>query len=108
MFDNDDSSDSRAFGVGLILGALVGAGAALLLAPDSGQQTRKRLRKGAERFYSQTGDLVGDLWEDADQSTRHLRKSASRQLKRGMKRGRKYASDAADMVESSGKRLRWR
>ena len=108
MFDNDDSSDSRAFGVGLILGALVGAGAALLLAPESGQQTRKKLKKGAARIYSQTEDLAGELWNDADRSTRDMRKSASRQLKRGMKRSRKYASDAADYVESGGKRFGWR
>lgn len=105
---HDDGTDARAFGLGLIVGAMVGASAALLLAPASGEQTRRRLRKGAQRLYTQSGELVGDLWDDADRSTRSLRKSASKGLKRGMKRSRRYVDDAADLVESGRRRFSWR
>lgn len=36
-----DTLDGRALGLGLLIGAAIGAGAALLLAPATGQQGRK-------------------------------------------------------------------
>jgi gas vesicle protein len=55
-------------GVGLLLGAVVGAGVALLLAPCSGEETRsriadtaRRLGKGAQDKVGQVKDVVGDL-----------------------------------------------
>ena len=35
--------DGRALGIGLLIGAALGAGAALLMAPSSGQDTRRQL-----------------------------------------------------------------
>ena len=104
----DENSDRKAFGLGLLVGAMVGASAALLLAPDSGERTRHKIRRGAERLYTRSGHAVGDLWEDADRSTRGLRKSASRKLKGGVKRGSRYAHDAREMVETGRRRLGWR
>lgn len=34
--DQHDAMDNRAFGLGIVLGAVLGAGAALLMAPASG------------------------------------------------------------------------
>lgn len=45
---------------GLALGAVIGAGIALLAAPDSGRRTRRRLRKKTDRLTSE----AGDRWED--------------------------------------------
>ncbi|HTS89274.1 MAG TPA: YtxH domain-containing protein [Gemmatimonadales bacterium] len=49
---DDDDEDAReweagSFLAGAVLGALIGAGAALLLAPRSGAATRRRLRRRA-------------------------------------------------------------
>lgn len=45
------------FGLGLLVGAVVGAAFALLLAPDSGRETRHRLRRrlGAVRERAREG-----------------------------------------------------
>jgi gas vesicle protein len=105
----DDNADRKAFGLGLLVGAVVGASAALLLAPDSGEETRRKIRREARRLYLRSGNAVGGLWEEADRSTRGLRKSASKKLRGSMKRGRRYAADAADFVESGRRRLSsWR
>lgn len=47
-----------------ILGAAVGAGIALLLAPDRGSETRRRVGKTMKRFGSQVNDRMGDVKEN--------------------------------------------
>jgi gas vesicle protein len=83
MFGENRDSAARAqgFGVGLLIGALVGAGAALLLAPATGNETRKLLRRGAKRVYARGGDVLHDGWDDAERRARRL-------AKQGMRRGR--------------------
>ena len=58
--------------VGFALGAAVGAGLALLLAPDSGKKTRERLTSTARRWSQDAGhtidqarDAVAELGNDA-------------------------------------------
>ncbi|MFO7655308.1 MAG: YtxH domain-containing protein [Candidatus Krumholzibacteriia bacterium] len=46
---SSDSNNVMAF----LLGAAAGAVTALLLAPNSGEETRRRLREGAEDIYEQ-------------------------------------------------------
>jgi gas vesicle protein len=54
----------RASGVGLfVLGAALGAGLALLLAPASGEETRERLRREARRLKSSAEDAYDDFKE---------------------------------------------
>lgn len=45
---------------GLVLGGLIGAGAALLFAPHSGQETRAEIRNKTMEFRDQTVDTVKD------------------------------------------------
>jgi gas vesicle protein len=58
--------------MGFVLGALVGAGVALLLAPGTGKETRRRvanagrrLGNAARRKYDQALDTANDLKQDA-------------------------------------------
>jgi gas vesicle protein len=48
------------FVAGLLLGAVIGAGVALLTAPDSGKRTRRRLRKVAGELR----ETAGDRWDE--------------------------------------------
>jgi hypothetical protein len=61
-----ESNDSRigALVAGLALGAVIGAGIALLTAPDSGRKTRRRLRKSTGRLTSEAGERWDDFAED--------------------------------------------
>ncbi len=54
-----DSAGVRWF----LFGALLGAGAALLLAPASGEETRRRLSRQARRVRARTEDLVDEFGE---------------------------------------------
>jgi gas vesicle protein len=46
-----------------LLGALLGAGAALLMAPASGEETRRRLSRQARRVRARTEDLMDEFGE---------------------------------------------
>ncbi|MBT8336319.1 MAG: YtxH domain-containing protein [Gemmatimonadetes bacterium] len=52
------------FVAGLALGAVLGAGIALLTAPHSGRRTRRQIRRTAVDVRSQAGDRWEDLAED--------------------------------------------
>ena len=60
---------------GLLLGALIGAGVALLLAPERGDVTRRRI-----------GTRLHDAADDARDQIDEWRDSAGRELRRGRKK----------------------
>ena len=67
-----DTSNSGSTLIGFAIGAVVGAGLALLLAPNSGRKTRQRLASTARRWsnraeetFDQARDTVADLGSDA-------------------------------------------
>jgi gas vesicle protein len=78
------------FGAGLAIGALLGAGTALLLAPSSGFETRVRLARGARR----AGTRVADRWDDLGDAVRRKAHRGRTTVERKLTRGRWAAEDA--------------
>jgi hypothetical protein len=76
-------------GAGLALGVALGAGIALLLAPQSGEETREMLGDSARRLGGRMADRLDDLRGDLHRGTRRSR----RKLRRGMTRGRWKVED---------------
>ncbi|MEP6621878.1 MAG: YtxH domain-containing protein [bacterium] len=66
------------FGAGLALGILVGAGVALLTAPQAGVETRDDLRRGARRTTRAIGRRSRTAWTELQEELR----SASESLRR--------------------------
>ncbi|MEP7324449.1 MAG: YtxH domain-containing protein, partial [Gemmatimonadota bacterium] len=64
----------RNFLVGMALGALLGAGVALLFAPDRGANTRKRLGRRIRQLRDRSGGSVLDLKDRLSREYRRLRK----------------------------------
>lgn len=71
-YENGNGARGASAMTGFMIGALVGAGVALLLAPASGTETRrrlgettKRLRDQAKDRMGQAKDLMHDVKEDA-------------------------------------------
>ena len=52
------------FVAGLALGAVLGAGIALLTAPQSGRRTRRQIQRRAVNVRTQAGDRWDDLADD--------------------------------------------
>ena len=73
---NDYRNDSGGTGItmtGFLLGAVVGAGIALLLAPGTGDETRRKLGETAKRI----GSKASDIGSKAGNMISHARESAS-------------------------------
>jgi len=59
MSDNRDGSSALI--VGFVVGAALGAGIALLMAPDSGEETRRRIGETAKRIKHTARHRFEDL-----------------------------------------------
>jgi gas vesicle protein len=83
--ETDDKKESRgwnttSFITGIVVGAAVGAGMALLLAPSTGEDTRRALRK---RVKGMSKDAAGG-WVTAQEEVRRLLKEKKAALKEKM------------------------
>ena len=68
---------ARPFAVGLILGALIGAGVALLVAPQSGEETRRLLRRRAKKLAAGAQDRYEDVKDRIRQARRRVDETLS-------------------------------
>ena len=60
--------NSSGFLKGIIFGGLVGAGVALMLAPQEGEKTRKELKKKTKDLQKKAQQFVDDLAEDIEEN----------------------------------------
>ena len=80
--ESTDRSGSALFAAGVALGVVVGAGVALLLAPQAGTDTRRALARRSRRI----GVRGHDAWDD-------LRIEFRRALKRRLAARRRHRAD---------------
>ncbi len=76
MSDHDTKSVVWAF----LIGAAVGGVTALLLAPDRGENTRRKLKEGARHVYDQGEEKVHEIASSARGAAKSLRDGAKEQL----------------------------
>lgn len=62
----NDYRSGESFTLGVILGALAGAAAGLLLAPASGEETREVIRIQGKKVGRQIKKRVGEVMEDME------------------------------------------
>ncbi len=74
----DQDANAMNFVSGFLLGAIVGAGIALLAAPDAGNRTRRKIRRVAGGLKDSATDQLDDFAEDVkarvDDAVRGARK----------------------------------
>ncbi len=76
----DRGSQVLSFVSGLLLGAIIGAGVALLGAPDEGTATRRRLRRVATSVKDSASDRWDELAEDVKDRVDSALKEARKRL----------------------------
>lgn len=59
--DSDREREAMSFVSGLVLGAIIGAGVAMLTAPQPGRRTRRRIRRATTRIQGSATDRLEDL-----------------------------------------------
>jgi len=109
MSDRDEPAvviERRGGGAGsgvalFLLGAAVGAGLALLFAPQSGEETRAQIRRGARRVKRKARDLADsgrEMVDDLQRQGRAAAKDARAALEERLARHRQAADDEDDGV----------
>ena len=92
----EDERQAFTFAVGLALGTLIGAGVALLLAPQSGERTRRIIVRKAEDLTDTTKDRFGEASEDVRRRAQRAVRSAERrrdQIRDGVRRRTETAEE---------------
>jgi gas vesicle protein len=82
MAYDDQEQYLTTFLTGLFLGAVIGAGVALLSAPESGKRTRKKLVRVAGDVRENTQDRLEDFADDVKGRVDDAVKTARKRLKR--------------------------
>lgn len=101
MQDNDN--DLGAFLAGFVIGALVGAATALILAPQSGPATRQQLmdagndlRHSADTHVREYRDKAGSLVADTRSRAQHLTDQVQDQVRIVLDAGKEQGTQVAD------------
>lgn len=76
------SSGTVAFIGGLLLGAVIGAGIALLVAPERGVVVRRRLRHKLHELQDEARDQLDDWRDEAGTRLKRQRRRLERRLQR--------------------------
>lgn len=82
-----------------LLGAALGAGLGLLLAPQSGERTRRDLTRKARQLKRQAGEKIGELADDVEDRGKQIKESAAEFIDDIEDRGRRVRASAEDFVE---------
>jgi gas vesicle protein len=97
-----DRSGGGEFFAGLVIGGLVGAGIALLMAPQSGEETRAQIRDAGVELKDRANETMAEAREKAEAITADSRRRAEEIMADARKSADKMIADArqkADEIE---------
>jgi gas vesicle protein len=94
MYREDQSASS--FMLGIMTGAVIGAGVALLFAPRTGQEMRQQLGEQYRGLAERAGHTAQSLREGAQS----IRESAQHLREQGVERVQRAASQLSDRLSS--------
>ena len=106
MSDNDHGDSGLGFLSGLVIGGFVGAVLALVLAPQSGEETRDYLRAKAHEAKGKALDMAYDLKDHAATVADDLRTQADELARRGRDLADATRAQVSDAIESGRKAAR--
>lgn len=94
-----DRDDFGAFMIGFIIGGLTGAAVSLLLAPQSGAETREIIRERAIEIRNQASDTAEDAYEHAEAAAKEARLRADEWAKIARERAESLQKQSAVVIE---------
>ena len=93
---HDEQSGGLVFVLGFTFGLAVGAGAAILFAPQSGRRTRKVIRRTAEDWGESATEKWRELRDETTGRIRDVRDEAEDRARRAASRARERIEDLRD------------
>jgi gas vesicle protein len=97
----EETSNTKSVLAGLVIGGLVGAGAALLFAPQPGEKTRTELQHGALELRDRTSETVKETITQAKSKANQIKQDV--QIKAGeiQHQGKGIIAKQLDRVEKA-------
>jgi len=92
----DNNSDFGAFLAGFVIGGLVGAATALLLAPQSGEETRTLIRDKSIELKDKAGETAAEARARAETSLAEAQARAEKALAEAQAKYEELAQQAKD------------
>ena len=91
--EDQEGYSGGAVAFAFLAGAIIGAGAALLLAPQTGAQTRTQLRGYAQRAEDEVRERMGDV--------REKMKEAKTTLDSALEQGKQFLQDKKSVLTAA-------
>jgi gas vesicle protein len=86
---------------GLLVGGLIGAGVALLMAPRSGEETRAEIRNKAMEYRDRTKDVVNETVSQAKSKADELTGGVMEKAEDLKRRGKQTAAQQLDHLSQA-------
>ena len=88
---------------GLLIGGLIGAATALLMAPKSGEETRAEIRNKALEYRDRTKDVLNETVSQAKSKAHELKEGVVEKADELRHRGKKVADQQLERVSHAAK-----
>jgi gas vesicle protein len=89
--------------ISLLLGGLAGALTMLLMAPQSGEKTRKQIQKRSIELRNQTTGMVNDVLAQVTSDAKKITKDGRHKAKELMQQGQALVVEQLDHVSEAAK-----
>lgn len=102
---SDRNTTIKVGGLMLIAGGVIGAGLALLFAPQSGKKTRRNISRYAHKARRRTEDIVDDFSHNVTKMVESVGDNASILLDRGADLAQETKKDILKAIEDGQEKL---
>jgi gas vesicle protein len=96
-----DSGSGGEFFAGLVIGGMVGAGLALLLAPQSGEKTRTQIRNVSVELKERANETLAEAREKAEAITADARRRAEEIMEEARERAEEITAEAMKIAQEA-------
>lgn len=100
MSENNNNTNGKDLVIGVLIGGIIGAGAALLLAPKSGRELRGELSEGYQTASKKTQDLAKNVSERSEVLAGKV-KEVAEYVKEDVQKWKANALEVANEVKES-------
>jgi gas vesicle protein len=102
---SDNNNEFGAFMSGLIIGGIAGAITALLLAPQSGEETRKVIIDKSLEIKDKAVETVEDARKRAEQAAEDARRAAQEYTQKAQEQAKKFQEQGRVILEEQKQKL---
>jgi len=100
-----NGSNAASVVAGIVIGGLAGAGAALLLAPQSGRETREQIQQKTIELRDRTTETVDHAVSDVKAKTQKLTADVQHQVEKIQQHGQEVVTEQVGKIQHRGQEI---